>query len=453
MGQGSNSRSSGAPTSPKARFSWSGGAQGDRERERSTPVNQSIFGTGGLRGSRRGNTPANSGNLSSSRSIRDGSYGGLGGSSHPANSPPRGGAGGIDEDDDPPPIEGLTETIPSSFNNNSFSSPSNNHLQGQNQSSSPARFGASTSNNQIDPDTSFNPFIVNNQNVGNSPSNNRPGSYGVGNSNNNQSNLAPSSQRSVVLYGFPSSLSQAVLEHFSNMGEVESSSLFNPLDPSSTNVNGGGVGGVESMKLVYLQPWSALRAVRRSGEIVAGTCFVGVRFLDEGLNREAVLNGVTSNFFAGVGGNNSTMTTSNSSSNLISNTTTNGSSSSSSNISALSGTGTGLGGRTLRDSTPTFGIPISVVGTPGAGLKSKSATQSPAVISSNNTSSRMANLLGSGSSTPNRSNGIIGSVATPPANVFNSNNNSPAVNGKEDGKSSGGNGGIRGRIENAIFGW
>jgi len=370
-----------------------------------------------LRGSRRGNTPGLGNSVTGLSSSRSGELG-----LHASSSPPKGGA--FDEDDDPPPIEGLVE--------NAYTSQNHGYYQGQvsnfgaSTSARKPRFGSSVTQNG-DGDTSFNPFIVNNSNVGSSSSPARPSSSTSIIQSNSNASSAPLSQRTVILYGFPSSLSHAVLDHFTNMGETESSSLFNPNDPSSTNSNGN---GVESIKLVYLQPWSALRAIKRSGEMIASSCFVGVRFLDDSLNREVLLNGVTSNFFSGIGNENQSNShlRPSSSSRLLTNI--NSGTPSSAHNSALIGTGTGIGGRSLRDASPSFGTPINVVGTPGAGLKNTSK---------------------SSTSTPIRSSGI--GAATPPANIFNSASNSPAVVGAKEEKSAGSGNGIRGRIENAIFGW
>lgn len=89
--------------------------------------------------------------------------------------------------------------------------------------------------------------------------------------------------RTLLLYGFPGSLEGLVLEHF---GLGLESSEWKPF----TEVRDG-AGCIEA---VYKDKNMAMRALRRSGELVAGIAIVGVRVKDDTLHRTLQIDGLSS---------------------------------------------------------------------------------------------------------------------------------------------------------------
>ncbi|GAA6051342.1 hypothetical protein JCM3770_004492 [Rhodotorula araucariae] len=83
---------------------------------------------------------------------------------------------------------------------------------------------------------------------------------------------ASSSGYAVNIFGFPASALELVLDHFSQFGEVMSTT------PSTEGGNW--------VTVVYVQPWAAARAARKNGEVLGGVLMVGVKAVDEdGLKR------------------------------------------------------------------------------------------------------------------------------------------------------------------------
>ena len=88
----------------------------------------------------------------------------------------------------------------------------------------------------------------------------------------------------ITIFGFPSNLSNSILSHFQNIGNV----VYNSLDASSSSSSNQRVTGGEPdqpqganwVTIGYESEWSALRALRRNGEILGGTCMIGVRWAD-----------------------------------------------------------------------------------------------------------------------------------------------------------------------------
>lgn len=89
--------------------------------------------------------------------------------------------------------------------------------------------------------------------------------------------------RTLLLYGFPGSLEGLVLEHF---GLGLESSEWKPF----TEVREG----AGCIQAVYKDKRTALRALRRSGELVAGLAIVGVRVKDDTLHRTLQIDGLSS---------------------------------------------------------------------------------------------------------------------------------------------------------------
>ncbi|TNY23479.1 Nup53/35/40-type RNA recognition motif-domain-containing protein [Rhodotorula diobovata] len=83
----------------------------------------------------------------------------------------------------------------------------------------------------------------------------------------------------VNVFGFPASALELVLEHFSQFGEVLSST------PSTEGGNW--------VTVVYVQPWSAARAARKNGEVLGGVLMIGVKAVDEDGLQRALASGET----------------------------------------------------------------------------------------------------------------------------------------------------------------
>ncbi|BGP47886.1 hypothetical protein JCM10450v2_003751 [Rhodotorula kratochvilovae] len=83
---------------------------------------------------------------------------------------------------------------------------------------------------------------------------------------------ASSNGYAVNIFGFPASALDLILDHFSQFGDVMSTT------PSTEGGNW--------VTVVYAQPWSAARAARKNGEVLGGVLMVGVKAVDEdGLKR------------------------------------------------------------------------------------------------------------------------------------------------------------------------
>ena len=87
-------------------------------------------------------------------------------------------------------------------------------------------------------------------------------------------NLPTSSQKgtSINVFGFPSNALPLVISHFAQFGEIIS---------TTPNAEGG-----NWITITYAQDWSAQRAARRNGEILAGNVMVGVKLVED--DREVV---------------------------------------------------------------------------------------------------------------------------------------------------------------------
>ncbi|CAO1631177.1 unnamed protein product [Sympodiomycopsis kandeliae] len=406
-GSGGSLGHQGAPTSPLQGFSssffHSSGAGG--EGSRSFAGNESIFGAGGLRGGGRGNnrrslgpssglrdtpsgTPARDGRSSSFlRSSSIGSPSSVDGRHH----------AGDDDDDDAPPCEALADVT------------SNGGMNAVDDSSFMSATGPS--GNQSDP-SSRRASIGRSDSIG--------ARRNVNHSNNNNSNAGSmegsSTLCALLLYGFPSSLRQAVLSHFSSIGEIISHESLSP----QTSDDGQSVS--DCVRIVYSSAASSLRALRRSGEVVAGVVYVGVRFQDETLHREMLINGLNS--IASHSGTSLEQTTATSTANQVTNNKQREST---------------PHGMTSSTSTARFGRPISIIDSPGAALRPKSQAQ-PGNISGNNSPfGRLSQFYGGSSNSGAAAN------AAP-------NKTTPGANGISNANANG-NPGMMGRLGDAIFGW
>ncbi|PWN28369.1 hypothetical protein BDZ90DRAFT_231362 [Jaminaea rosea] len=239
----------------------------------------------------------------------------------------------------------------------------------------------------------------------------------------------------LLLYGFPSSLSHAVLSHFNGIGEITSHTSLAPA-PDSSSSDGFVVS--ECLRITYAEPWHALRALRRSGEVVAGVAYVGVRLADDMLHQEMLLNGMSSSMFTN--GSAASMIGSNTTSPPLAAATVTKPIGGPSAGSASSGAGTGAGARSARDSTPSFGRPVTMVDSPAAALRAR--TQGgPGGAGTSSPFSKVTGLFGGATAAPNGSN-----AGTPSrGGATQAGGSGPGTPGNQSG--------VMGRIGDAIFGW
>ena len=79
----------------------------------------------------------------------------------------------------------------------------------------------------------------------------------------------------ITLFGFPASFQSSVISHFATISPI----IYN-----STNASGPGdtklLSGPNWVTIGYDQEWAALRALRKNGEILGGSCMIGVKWAD-----------------------------------------------------------------------------------------------------------------------------------------------------------------------------
>lgn len=401
----------GGPTSPVQGFSSSffntspGGDDG-----RSLAGNESIFGAGGLRGGGRNRkslfgvsgrgadgltgTPSRDGMTRSSSFLRSSSVG----------SPPSGDRrhpyDGDEDDDDAPPSEALTDAA------------------GPVGASSSGRGSGAGMANDGGDGSSYMGAVH-----GNTPANVALGGPKARDmiEDGGQSASSTSTLCVLLLYGFPASGRHAVIAHFSSVGEVVSQESLSGTEDASS----------ECVRITYASPLSSLRALRRSGELVAGIAYVGVRFADDTLHREMLLNGLNAVARSG--------------SQSLGGSGIEAKPSSSSTATATVNSSSGAGAK--RASTPynasSFGRPISIIDSPGAALRPpKSQTLSGSSSVSNSPFGRLSSSL-FGSSNGGSMNG----------SANNSAGGTPLKAGTSANGTTGSNPGMMGRLGDAIFGW
>lgn len=110
-------------------------------------------------------------------------------------------------------------------------------------------------------------------------------------------------QRVVLVYGFPHFLKATVVDLFSSIGGLLSADdagesapnaesgaapadLLLRLAPQSGNASMPGI-----LRLTFTEPYQALHAVRRSGEVVSNTVMIGVRWADDNMHQLSVIKG------------------------------------------------------------------------------------------------------------------------------------------------------------------
>lgn len=107
---------------------------------------------------------------------------------------------------------------------------------------------------------------------------------------------APLEQRVVLVYGFPAYLYDRVVEQFASIGGLlKAEDLSNPPSQKAADEAGSQLGPASHpvvVRLTYAAAYQALLAVRRSGELLANSCMVGVRWENEGLHQLSLVKGL-----------------------------------------------------------------------------------------------------------------------------------------------------------------
>lgn len=107
-------------------------------------------------------------------------------------------------------------------------------------------------------------------------------------------------QRTVLVYGYPTWMEKAVLELFASIGGVELVEAIDLTGSGSAQEQAADQPSAPPLscctRLRYTEAFQALHALRRSGEIVAGACMVGVRWEDDNFHQVALTNGADAVF-------------------------------------------------------------------------------------------------------------------------------------------------------------
>ncbi|KAK0554139.1 hypothetical protein OC846_002228 [Tilletia horrida] len=481
----------GGPTSPTHAFQSSFfSSRSPTMDDRVTTRSESIFGPGGLRGNRRSVGPGGSvagggaGSWGDDASLR-GSVGpgGLRRSASGAF-----GSGGrepsvmaMDDDEDMPPVQGLREGTIAGDNVGGFGAASiTQGGAGLENSLYASRLGISTASRA--------------STAGVLGASTGLGASSAVNGIASTANGSADPTRTLLIFGFPVALKNAVLRFFETIGEIVAMTPVSSLSDASASGNGAANGGAEAsqlgsarydaLQITFAEQWCALRALRRNGEVVPGAgCRVGIRFSNENLHREVVQNGINSAVLTSAnaavlanGGDIGDMPGRSINAapgpNVPVNALTETANGNNNNNNALTAQS-----RQNRESTPAFGRPISMVDTPSLVLRtpgsggsgSSSANASPFTKAAANIfGGSRSGTTSSAHPSPAHRHGRHSS-AVPPSSLFRSaltNSPAPAQNAggtgagqanavvqKADGNQATPGGGLGQRISDAIFGW
>ena len=114
------------------------------------------------------------------------------------------------------------------------------------------------------------------------PSSNAPTANGSGTGNGQQQHPV----YKLTIFGFPPSSSSSIVSHFSSIGNVVYNSLSDSSASASTSTATSGSSesdrpsGANWLTIGYDSEWSALRALRRNGEVLGGNCMIGVKWAE-----------------------------------------------------------------------------------------------------------------------------------------------------------------------------
>ena len=89
----------------------------------------------------------------------------------------------------------------------------------------------------------------------------------------------------LTLFGFPPSMQSSIISHFASIS---------PIVYNSTGSSGAGEAasptGSNWVTIGYDNEWSALRALRRNGDVLGGNCMIGVKWAEGGSSSSAPLS-------------------------------------------------------------------------------------------------------------------------------------------------------------------
>ncbi|PKI84730.1 hypothetical protein MVES1_000893 [Malassezia vespertilionis] len=107
----------------------------------------------------------------------------------------------------------------------------------------------------------------------------------------------PLAQRAVLVYGFPANLTSRIIDMFTTIGGLEKAEEVHLGGSSSREASdarkAGGTGTQPSIvRLTYRAPYLAMHAVRRSGEAIAHACMIGVRWEDPAVHELSLVKGL-----------------------------------------------------------------------------------------------------------------------------------------------------------------
>ncbi|WFD00504.1 hypothetical protein MYAM1_003253 [Malassezia yamatoensis] len=108
---------------------------------------------------------------------------------------------------------------------------------------------------------------------------------------------APIAQRVILVYGFPSYLFSRIVDQFSAIGGLQRSEEV-PLDHTQADLLASPDGKLPKgalpsvARFTYTEPYQALMAVRRNGQLVGNSCMIGVRWESDALHQLGLIQGI-----------------------------------------------------------------------------------------------------------------------------------------------------------------
>ncbi|WFD44565.1 hypothetical protein MPSI1_003233 [Malassezia psittaci] len=108
---------------------------------------------------------------------------------------------------------------------------------------------------------------------------------------------APIAQRVILVYGFPSYLFSRIVDQFSAIGGLQRSEEV-PLDHSQADLLASSDGKLPKgalpsvARFTYTEPYQALMAVRRNGQLMGNSCMIGVRWESDALHQLSLIQGI-----------------------------------------------------------------------------------------------------------------------------------------------------------------
>lgn len=106
---------------------------------------------------------------------------------------------------------------------------------------------------------------------------------------------APLSERVVVVYGFPPALRAFVVEQFGSLGGLVSA------EDVDIGAAAHSQGALVPVRLTFAEPVQALQALRQTGKSIAGTCLIGVRWENDAMHEQSLVQGLDAPLLASAG--------------------------------------------------------------------------------------------------------------------------------------------------------